>query len=491
MKILFIYARFGGGDPYYVDLNCRVPLGLAYLGSVVKKEGFDIQLRDGLFYKSYGEFERELKEINPDVFGVSFSTALMEHAKNYIDIARQILPNVKIIAGGAHPTISSFDVMKEMDVDYIVYGEGEKTLPKLLYFINGDGGNLSAINGLVYRDDGGVKINPPAEFVENLDDIPWPARDLLPMEKYLGIAPLMPLPYPNTNIVVSRGCPGNCLFCQPTLRKLSGGKVRYRSVSDVIKEIKFLVKEYRVKSVDLGVDEPTHDKKWMGEFCDRLIEEKLNIKWGTPSRVDAVNKLLLEKMAKSGCVYISYGIESGSQKIMNILRKGTTVKQAEDALRWTEEVGICGRANIMVGSPGETKDTINESIDFIKRAKPDFIFVAATTPLRGTALYDLAEREDMLVEVKGGVTGYDFGHLKLKDISNEELKAALYDIIKVYKKNLFSFIMNPRMLIRKRHIYIKAFFYFWSLLRNGREFRRIFRYYLRYGEQIKVKGDKK
>jgi len=307
------------------------------------------------------------------------------------------------------------------------------------------------------------------------------------MNRYLRNASLLPLPYPSTNIIVSKGCPGNCLFCQPTLRKLTGNKVRYRSVENVLKEIKFLIKEYKIKSIDIGVDEATYNKEWIMNFCNALIKEKIGIKWGLASRVDTVDKEMLNKMAEAGCLYVSYGIETGSQKIMNILRKGTTVKQAENALKWTEEAGICGRANIIVGSPGENWETINETIDFIKRAKPDLIFVAAVTPFYGTDLYNLAKKEGILIETETGITDYDFGHLKLKDLSNEDLKKALSKIVKAYKKNLFSFIFNPKMLIRKRHVYIKTFQYFLSLLNNRKEFVRMCKHILNYGKHIRVK----
>jgi radical SAM superfamily enzyme YgiQ (UPF0313 family) len=425
-------------------------------------------------------------DVKPDVVGLSFATSLKEFAINYIKIVRDVLPKTKIIAGGSHPTINPEEVARDMDVDFTVYGEGEQTFPELLYVLK-ENKDYKEIKGMAYNEDNNVIVNPSRPMLESLDMLPWPARDLLPMGEYLKNAPLMPLPYPGTNLLVSKGCPGNCLFCQPTLRKLTGNKVRYRSVNDVVSEIKFLIKEYKIKSLDLGVDEPTFSSEWMMEFSNALIKENIKIKWGLASRVDTVNQEMLKRMAKAGCVYISYGIESGSQKIMNMLRKGTKVEQAEQAIKWAEQAGICGRANIMIGSPGETNETLQETVNFIKRARPDFIFVAATTPLYGTDLYNLAEKEGMLVETKGGITGYDFGHLKLKDLSNEDLQKGLKDIVNTYKLNLISFIFNPVMLFRKKHIYIKIINYFLSLLKNRKELVRMLRFYMNYGKQVKVK----
>jgi len=489
MKVLFIYVRFGGKDADFADLSFRAPLGITYLAAVARKSGFEASIIDGLFYTQWDKFKEDLNRIKPDIVGLGFTTLRKKEALNYIDIIKKVLPDAVLIAGGPHATISSEELLTDFKVDYVIQGEGEKTLPDLLTFIRDKGKGENDIKGIAYLLDGNVQVNPPREFITDLDEIPWPARDLLPMNKYLSTAPLLPLPYPSTTIVVSRGCPGNCLFCQPTLKQLTGQKVRYRSVDKVIEEIKFLIKEYHVKSIELGVDEPTYNKEWVENFCNALIKEKIRIWWGAPSRVDTVNKELLEKMAKAGCVYISYGIESGSQKMMNILRKGTIVKQAENALKWTEKAGICGRANLMVGSPGETKETIRESVDFVKKVKPDFIFVAATTPLFGTDLYDLAKREGMLVETNSGIRGYDVGHLKLEELSNDEVKKGIDGIVKAYKRNLVAFIFNPIMLYRKRHIYLGIFRYFFSLLKNRKEFFRMLKYYMRYGKHIEVKGE--
>lgn len=487
MKVLLIYSRFGGDKIGYVDLSFRIPLGIAYLGAILRKQGFDVYLRDGIFYKSWGQFEDDLKGIRPDIIGLSFPTSLKKYAFEYSRITKELLPDSVIVAGGSHPTVSPEEVLKGFNVDFVVYGEGEETFPELISFIKGDKKKRkNHIGGVAYISDGEVIINPPKCMFSDLDKLPWPARDLLPMENYFRNAPLMPLPYPSTNILVSKGCHGNCLFCQPTLRKLTGSKVRYRSVGDVINEIRFLIEKYHINSIDLGVDEPTYDREWMIEFSDALIKEKINIRWGLASRVDTVDKEMLKKMAKAGCIYISYGIESGSQKIMNILRKGTRVEQAENALKWAAEAGICGRANIMVGSPGETKETIDETIHFIKKAKPDFIFVAATTPLYGTDLYNLAKKEGLL-RFDDDIRGYDIGNLKLKDMTTEEVEISLGRILRAYKKEFLFYFLNPLMIYKKIHILKAVLFYWFTLLSNPREFFKWAPYYLFYGRHIKTK----
>ncbi|MBU2633614.1 MAG: B12-binding domain-containing radical SAM protein [Nanoarchaeota archaeon] len=481
MKVLIIYCRFGDST-HITDFYSRVPLGIAYLGGVLRKEKFDVVLRDGIFYKNWEQFKEDLKQINPDVVGLSFTSSLKEYAIKYVKITKEVIPKTTIVAGGPHPTVCPEETIKELGIDFVVCSEGEKTFPELLNSIKNK--SVKSVKGIAYRNGEKIKVNPSREMIQNLDEIPWPARDLLPMEKYLKMASLMPMPYPNTNILVSKGCPGNCLFCQPVLRKLTGHKVRYRSVENVIKEVKFLIDRYKIKSFDIGVDESTYDKEWIMKFCNSLLREKINIKWGLASRVDTVDEEMLKKMGKAGCVYLSYGIESGSQKMMNILRKGTKIEQAENALRWTEKAGICGRANLMIGSPGETWETIYETIEFIKRAKPDLIFIAGTVPLYGTDLYNLAEKENMLVETKEDVTDYDFGHLKIDGLSNEDLRNGLNKIVKAYKKNLF----DPRLFLRKKHIYINIFKYFLSLLGNRKELSRIFFHYASYGKHIKTKN---
>lgn len=489
MKVLLIYSRFGGDEINYVDLSFRIPLGITYLAAILRKRGFDVCIRDGIFYRSWGQFENDLEKIKPDVIGLSFTTSLKGYAFEYCRIAKKVLPESVIVAGGSHPTISPEEVLKNFNVDFIVQGEGDETFPELMSFIKKNRkSSKNNIQGLAYILDGNVIINPPRCMNPDLDKLPWPARDLLPMKKYLRNAPLMPLPYPSTNILVSKGCPGNCLFCQPTLRKLTGNKVRYRRVDDILKEIKFLIKKYHIKSIDLGVDEPTYNREWMIKFSEGIIREKIKIKWGLASRVDTVDMEMLRKMTKAGCIYISYGIESGSQKIMDILRKGTKVEQAEKALKWAAEAGICGRANIMVGSPGETKETIQETIDFIKRAKPDFIFVAATTPLYGTDLYTLAKKEGLL-RFENHIGGYDIGNLKLKDLTTEEVEESLNKILNQYKGEFLFYFLNPFMVLKKLHLIKAVLFYWLALLSNPKELFKWVPYYLFYGRHIQTKKD--
>ncbi|MAF50516.1 MAG: hypothetical protein CMH64_00320 [Nanoarchaeota archaeon] len=494
MKILVLYCRFGGDESHITDIYSRVPMGVAYVGGALRKAGFDVHLRDGTFYRNWSEFEEDLKKIKPDALGISFTTSLEKQVNKYISITRKILPDTAIIAGGAHSTAHPGSVLEDFDVDFVIHGEGEIAFPELLTFLNEKGGRKNVIGkkievkGVAYRVGKKIEVNSQRPFVDNLDELAWPARDLLPMEKYLKNVPLMPLPYPSTGLLVSKGCFGNCIFCQPILRKLSGSRNRYRGVEDVIKEIKYLIKTYKIKSLDIGNDEPTYDRNWMISFCDALIREKINIKWGLPSRVDTVDPEMLNKMGKAGCVYIAYGIESGSQKMMDNLRKGTKVEQAEKALKWTEEAGILGRSNLMVGSMGETKETIQETINFIKRAKPDLIFCAATIPLFGTDLYDISKKEGIFVEGTDGITDYDFGHLKIKDLSTDELRAGLNRIVKTYKRNLVMFMLNPKMLFRKRHIYIRMFLYFFSLINNRKGLVKVMDHYFNYGRHVKSKN---
>lgn len=288
MKVFLIYPRFNE------KISERPPLGIAYLGAVLKKNGVKVILRDGACYKDIEEFRCELKKFDPDILGLSLLSSILSRGIECAKLAKEIKPSIKIIAGGAHPTAMPVETLKIPQIDIVVFGEGELTLLELVKAIEKNI-DLSNVKGIYYKVNDKIINTPKRSFIENLSDLPWPARENLNMEKYLRAPPVMTVEYPATYQIVSRGCFGNCFFCQPLLRKLTGRRIRTRAVKDVVDEIEHLISRYKIRGLILGCDEPLGNRKWVINFCDELIRREIKLKITAPCRVDIVDIPFLKK----------------------------------------------------------------------------------------------------------------------------------------------------------------------------------------------------
>jgi radical SAM superfamily enzyme YgiQ (UPF0313 family) len=334
------------------------PLGVQYLASYLISKGIKTSVIDFTF-TNWKDYERKLVETNPDFIGFSVQTPIAQDGLRAIRIARKACPKSKIIIGGAHATVATKSLIKNKDIDFIVIGEGEKAL-------------LNIVTGKTKKRI--VQETP----IENLDDLPFPKRDLMNYTEYLKQSPYI-------SLMVSRGCPFNCLFCQPTQRKLFGDKVRMRTPENVIAEVKEIVKNYGSDiMLDFQDDTFTWNAQWLSKFC-RLIKP-LNLLWKCNTRVNVVDEKKLSMMKDSGCVFICYGIESGSQKILDFMRKGITVQQIKDAFRMTHDACILTIAFVIIGSPTETKEDLEKTVSLIREIRPDGLQVSIMTPLIGTDL---------------------------------------------------------------------------------------------------------
>ncbi|MBA7692673.1 Anaerobic magnesium-protoporphyrin IX monomethyl ester cyclase [subsurface metagenome] len=365
------------------------PLGIMYLGGFLRKHGIDVNLIDLSFSKKWNEYRDELLRTKPDLVGISCLSPFFGQVLLAASITRRTLPNCKIVMGGAHPTALPKETIKSPDVDFVVAGEGEVTLTELIKTLE-RGGKISEVKGILYKENGKIFQTPLRECIQNLDEIPFPARDLLPTwEKYLSQTQFFPYLYPYTTIMGARGCPFNCSFCQPVLRKLFGQRIRLRSPQNIIDEVELLVEKYKIKSLFFFDDTFTAVADWVEGICDGFLEKKWGLKWGANSRVNTLSYPLAEKMKKAGCIYVSFGVESGSQKILDeSLNKEITLEQIINAFDICKKVGLLSSASLMIGSPGDTRETIQETISLVKKIKPDMIDVHFTTPTPGSYMYE-------------------------------------------------------------------------------------------------------
>jgi len=443
------------------------PLGIAYLAAVLEKQGYEVSLLDCIvegydnseIYDEnihlglkWDEIEKRVRIFAPDVVGISCLFSLMfPEALKVAEIVKDIETNIRVVMGGAHPSSVPFQALDDKNVDFIVIGEGEITILELMRSIEQGNFEYAGIDGLGYKKDGIPRLNPKTKFIDDLDKIPFPARHLLPMEKYYEIGEshggLKRSRY--ASVVTSRGCPGNCIYC--SIHTVWGRHWRPRSPANVIDEIEHLVKEYGVKEIHFEDDNLTFDRERARLIFQGIIERGLDITWTTPNGV-AVWKLddeLLKLMKKSGCYQINLGIESGNEQVLRkIIRKPFKLEKVRDIVKKIRENGIWAHGFFILGMPGETKQTITDTIIFATSLNLDSASFFIATPYPGTELYDICKEN-------GYIQDYDMRDLRVQSsmISTEEFTSD--ELLKLqslaYKRFMFKTIKREIMPLNILH----------------------------------------
>ena len=381
MKVTLIWPRLDR------DTNFP-PLGILYTAAVLEKQGHKLLLIDGAIDKANLQ---KITNFNPDIIGISTTTSLANNAKTAINTIKEQIKK-PIVLGGVHVTAMMKGIFDEFDVNYAVYGEGEYTMRDLCNNLEKTL-PLEDIDGLMFKKDNTITVNKPRQLVEDLDALPFPARHLLDFSFYL--APPGPIrgewmKHGGTTVMTSRGCPFQCIYCgsQTTF----GRRVRRRSVENVIEEIQLLKKNYNIDGMWFVDDTFSLDKEWVLKFCNLLTNSKLKLKWACHVRADTLSEELLSAMKKAGCVQVELGVESGSDKVLKAIKKGTETETVEKAFRMIKKVGLSSLATFIIGSPEETKEDVLKTLEFAKKIKPDFALFFNLIPFPGTELYEMAKK---------------------------------------------------------------------------------------------------
>lgn len=375
--------------------NIIMPLGMGYIAAVLKKEGFNVRIIDCVPLKLDKEKLKEiLEEYHPDIIAFTSTIISIHNAVDTSIYLRKFFPKVIFVIGGPHFTSLPERTIKEGNFDFGILGEGEYTFLELANMTEQGKKNFSKIKSLVWHKNKKIIINPRRAFIKNLDELPYPARELFPPLKYYRPMPGGYKRLPFGHMITSRGCPYRCTFCD---RSVFGEKFRARSAKNVADEIEFLIKNYKIKEIKFYDDLFTFDKKRVIDICDEILKRDIDISWSCSSRVDSVNLELLKKMKNAGCWQIDYGIESGNQNVLNKMRKGITLKQSEQAIFWTKKAGIKARAFIVIGMPGETKKSIEDTIKFVKKLPLDVVAFYAVMVYPGNELYQIIKKEGKLL----------------------------------------------------------------------------------------------
>lgn len=420
------------------------PLGLAYLASVLRRD-HEVKIIDSniLGYR-LEDVRRELRSFYPEVVGITSVTPSIPQAYAVAEIAKKVREDCTVVMGGPHVTFLPEQTLKECKyVDVIVKGEGEKTVKELAKaFENGE--PLEKVRGITFRKGNQIINSEPMPLIKNIDEIPFPSRDLLPTDKYQvnGIK--------YTAMLTSRGCPFGCSFCSSS--RLFGGHWRGRSPENVLEEMRIIYEDYKIKNIEFVDDTFTLNQIRAEKICDGIIEQGWDITWGASSRVDTITKKIAEKMKKAGCWILFLGIESGCQRILDAIGKRITIEQIKKAVKVVKDAGIKVLGSFIIGFPEDTLESIRQTINFAKSLNLDWAEFSILTPYPGTPIFNFATENNLLLSDDWSKYTAIDPTMKIKDVTEKHLKSFL-------QKSYISFYLRPKIVWRwirnKQFLFIK------------------------------------
>jgi len=439
-SVSFVYFE-GTENIFDVFYATFPPLGMAYVAAVLQNNVDKVEIIDAPAMRySMSDILEQISQKKPDFVGMSVFTPQVNAVIKLCEGIKKVSPATKIFLGGPHVFFLHKQIIKDYTaVDYCIRGEGEFTTLELLRAIY-NSTDLKEIKGLTYRNGDEIIVNPERELIENLDKIPFPARNLLPNDKYRALQCMGGLGH-FTSMIVSRGCPFNCTYCDSGARWKR--KVRFRSVDNVIEEMVVISEKYNVKYVNFGDDIFTLNPKWVREFCEKYHRNKLSIQWSCDARVDKVNLEMLKTMKKAGCTTILFGIEFGNDDIRKLVGKKFSKDKIYEAVNITQKAGISPYGLFMVGYPGETRSTIEETINLALNLDLDWAGCSIVQPLPGTALYDYCKKKKLLKT-------YDWKDYTTKStpvFRNDKLTDE--EILKAYESLQLRFYLRPKYIIKR------------------------------------------
>lgn len=365
------------------------PLGLAYLASVVERDGYEVRIIDAFAEGlSRNDFAEEIKKAKADLIGIGGLTPTIDNTLQTIKICR---PHTRyIVLGGPHLSVHRQELFEDCpELDFGIVGEGEESFKDLVKRL-AEGRDPWEVPGIV----GPETFTPPGNYIRDLDALPFPARHLLPNPLYrYALWPGKKV----TTMITSRGCPYGCIFCD---KSIFGSKWRARSAKNVLDEMEGIVKNLRIPSIIIYDDLFTLEKKRVQEICQGILERGLRFEWKCEGRVDRVDGEMLGWMKRAGCTLIAYGVESGNEMGLDYLQKGITLKHIHRAFELTRKAGIRPMAYFILGIPVETFAQGLRTIELAKELNPDYAQFSILSPYRGTKLYEEAKAKGWYAEVE-------------------------------------------------------------------------------------------
>lgn len=417
-------------------------LGVAYIAAMLRKHGHIVEIYDGIAEPvSLDTLVQRIAHF--DVVGITAISAYALRCIQLIELCRKNGIKLPLVVGGPHVTAMHTNLL-EYGADYAVIGEGEMTMLELVESLASGNRTHDHVPGLVYMDGGKPVYTGRRPMIDPLDSIPMPARDLLPMHLY-STSPARSKNFPSHSMFTSRGCPGICTFCD---HRTFGSRIRYFSLERIVEEFFVLRDQYGARDVSVWDDNFTSDKNLVLAVCEELRRKNFGLTWNVESRINMVDRETLQTLKDAGCAFIAYGIESGSQKVLDHAKKGITREEIREKVRMTKEIGIPMRGYFMMGLPGETLEDMQQTIEFAIELDIEVATFTMFLPLPGTLDYRRALTSGTFKDPE-----YFLHHI-LPEFNFPE--QAVYvpkgmtekELLKVHKSAYNRYYFRPRMLIR-------------------------------------------
>ncbi len=426
------------------DKFIEYPIYLSYLAAIVRKDGYPVEFLDAILEElGVEEFGRRVAEIAPDIAVLESSTPSINFDLQSVAAIKKYSPTTRTVLVGSHPTVFHRDLIRENPaLDAVCRGEYDYTVRDLVR-ASAPGRDWSEVEGITYRAGGEARVNPDRPLIENLDEIPFPARDLVESPFYRqGTFRGKKC----TTVITSRGCPYQCIYCLWP-NTLYGHKFRARSAENVVAELEECVGRYGIDEVYFDDDSMALDRERMLKICRLIVERGVKFEWISQCRVSSMDEEVMRAMKAAGCRYIRFGVESGSPRILKIIKKGITREQVREAFRLARKVGIRTQAFFLFGVPGENQESIRETINFAQEIKADSAQFAVVIPHPGTELYATSREKGWLHYNNWEDFSSCVGMLETPELS---LKGAEEARIRAYKAFYFrpSYILHTVLTIK-------------------------------------------
>jgi radical SAM superfamily enzyme YgiQ (UPF0313 family) len=389
-----------------------IPMGLLYLAAVLEKNDYEVDVLDILVSRyTKDKIKRKLEQYQPDIVGVTAVTMNYNTASDILKYCKSVNPDLTTLIGGPHVTFAAEETLNEAPwIDIVVMGEGEETILDIV-----GGKKLEQISGIAFRSEG-VQITPQRALIEDLDELPLPARHLFPISRYHALAS-------HCSLITGRGCPFNCIFCVGS--KMGGRRARFRNPKLVVDEIEVGL-SYGFDEVNFEDDLFTYNHRHLNAICDEIIARGLDLKWSVFARVDTVNPVVLKKLREAGCEWLCYGIESGNQEILDTVKKKITLDMIRESVQMAKDAGVNVLASFILGLPGETKETLKQTADFAQELDTYYGF-HVLAPFPGTEVREMADEYGLDI-LTSDWSKYDANRpvSRTADASPEDITATLH-----------------------------------------------------------------
>lgn len=467
------------GDPTIPTVT--IPLGLAYLAAYLEKNNYPVKILDCVteskknegkkagsicYGLSDNEIVKEIKKYSPTIVGITcLYTAYAGDAHRVASLVKNVDKNILVVFGGSHATIFPELTLRDRNIDMVVMGEGEETFLEIVK-AKSMGKKLEKIKGIVFKKNGKIVVNKQREFISNLDEIPFPARHLLPMKKYLASPDYSySMRPPSTPMITSRGCPGHCIYC--SIHSIWGHSWRGRSPQNVVDEIELLKNEYGVGEIDFFDDSMGANKKRLEAICDEIISRKLDIRWSPPNGIAhwTLDESLLGKMKKAGCYRVTFGIESGNLETRRFIGKPYDLGQAKRMIQYANKIGMWTVCTNIIGFPDETREQIKDTIKFAIDSDTDLAIFYLLCPHPGTQVYKIFKENkladfDYIFTPNKKIKTNDYIQIgralsgkgvRTNNFSQKEIQEIVSGAYKVFLRKRITSFLNPVRIMRKIH----------------------------------------